>query len=70
MYAGILQLKVDRYNRPIFGFCQYIGISQNALSRCWQNAVISLMHPDNLRKEAQWTKSDSYLATTLAGAFS
>jgi len=27
------------------------------LSICWQNTVLFLMHPDNLRKEAQWTKS-------------
>jgi len=27
------------------------------LSRCWENTVIFLMHPDNLGKEAQQTKS-------------
>ena len=27
------------------------------LSRCWQNAVIFLTHPDNLRKKAQRSKS-------------
>jgi len=26
-------------------------------SRCWQNTVIFLTHPDNLHKKAQWTKS-------------
>jgi len=47
----------SRYKRPIFGFCQYIGIGQNRLSRCWQNAIIFLMHPDNLLKKAQQSKS-------------
>jgi len=39
------------------------------LSRCWQNAVIFLMHPDNLCKEAQRTKPKQYLAATLSGSF-
>jgi len=30
---------------------------QIGLSRCWQNAVIFLMHPDNLCKKAQRSKS-------------
>jgi len=28
-----------------------------SLSKCWQNAVIFLTHPDNLRKKAQRSKS-------------
>jgi len=28
-----------------------------SLSRCWQNAVTFLTHPDNLRKKAQQSKS-------------
>ena len=40
--------------RPIFGFYRYIGIG---LNRSWQNPVIFLTHPDNLRKKAQRSKS-------------
>ena len=40
-------------DRPIFGFYWYIGIG---LNRSWQNAVIFLTHPDNLRKKAQRSK--------------
>jgi len=47
--------------RPIFGFYRYIGIGQNGRfyrpRRCWQNAIIFLTHPNNLRKKAQRNKS-------------
>jgi len=53
-------------DRPIYRPC-YLGftdISVSAktaefigLSRCWENAVIFLTHPDNLRKKAQRNKS-------------
>jgi len=47
------RLGIERYiGLPIFGFCRYIGIGRNgrfiSLSRCWQNAVIFLTHPENL----------------------
>jgi len=54
-------------DRPIYRPGRYLGftdISLSAktanfigLSRCWQNAVIFLTHPDNLRKKAQRSKS-------------
>jgi len=34
-----------------------LSTSKIGLSKCWQNAVIFLMHPDNLRKKAQRSKS-------------
>jgi len=56
-----VQLEIDRYYRPIFGFCRYIGIGQSSrfigLSRCWQNTVTYLTHSDNLLKKAQQSKS-------------
>jgi len=33
------------------------------LSRCWQDAVILLMHPDNLRKKAQQSKSRQFFCS-------
>jgi len=40
---------------------RYLGFTNNVsakmASTCWQNAVIFLTHPENLRKKAQWTKS-------------
>ena len=44
LYIG---LEIDRYIGRFLGFTD-IGISS-----CWQNAVIFLKHPDNLRKKAR-----------------
>ena len=64
-------LEIDRY---IGRYLDFTDISVSAktadiigLNRSWQNAVIFLTHPDNLRKKAQ---RNSYLTTTLAGAVS
>jgi len=45
----LLNTKLLSVSAKIAGF---IG-----LSRCWQNAVIFLTHPDNLRKKVQRTQS-------------
>ena len=51
----IHQLIRDRsIYRPIFWFYRCIGIG---LNMSWQDAVIFLTHPDNLRKKAQRSKS-------------
>ena len=64
----LFKLEVDRYiglADIIDWYLRFADISVSAkmadfigigLSRCWQNAVISLTHPDNLRKKAQRTK--------------
>jgi len=58
---------IDRY----LGFADTSISAKTAnfisLSRCWQNAVIFLMYPDNLLNKAS---QDSYLAAMLAGALS
>jgi len=41
-----------------------------SLSKCSPNVVIFLTHADILRKKHSKTSQDSYLAATLAGAFS
>jgi len=50
-------LEIDRY----LGFTDISVSAKTAniigLNRSWQNAVIFLMHPDNLRKKAQRSKS-------------
>jgi len=50
-------LEIDRY----LGFTSISVSAKTAdimgLSRCWQNAVIFLTHPDNMRKKAQRSKS-------------
>jgi len=46
-------------DRPVFGFYQYISIGLNT---SWQNAVIFLMHPDNLRKKAQQQRKSRQLS--------
>jgi len=40
---------IDTRDRPI--------LSASTIHRSWQNAVIFLTHPDNLRKKAQRSKS-------------
>jgi len=43
------------------GFTNILVLAKTAdfigLNRSWQNTVIFLTHPDNLRKKAQWSKS-------------
>jgi len=58
---GALYLEINRYIGRYLGFTD-ISISAKTtdfigLSRCWQNAVIFLTHPDNLRNKAQWSNS-------------
>jgi len=59
-----LWVEIDRY---IGWYLDFTDISVSAktadiigLSRCWQNAVIFLTHPDNLHEKAQWTKSRQF----------
>jgi len=40
------------------------------LSRCWQNTVIVLTHPDNLLKKAEQSKLRQLSCSNVAGAFS
>jgi len=54
-------LEIDRYIGQYLGFTD-ISVSAKiadciGVSRCWQNAVIFLAHPDNLRKKTQRRKS-------------
>ena len=51
-------LEIDRYIGRYLGFTD-ISVSANSigLNTSWQNAVIFLTHPDNLRKKAQQSKS-------------
>jgi len=75
---------IDYRDRPIYrqadtlgwylGFADIWALPDMAdfigLITCWQNAVIFLTHIiDNLRKKDE-PSQDSYLAETLAGAFS
>jgi len=46
IYLGFTDISISAITADFIG-----------LSRCWQNAVIFLMHPDNLRKIAQQSKS-------------
>ena len=52
-----LKLEIDRY----LGFTDISLSAKTAdiigLNRSWQNTVIFLTHPDNLRKKAQQSKS-------------
>jgi len=53
--------KIDRYIGQYLGFTDRLVLAKItdfiSLSRCWQNAVMFLMHVDNLQKKAQQTKS-------------
>jgi len=55
--ASCLYREIDRYLD--FADVSVLAKTANLIgrSRCWQNTVIFLMHPDNLRKKAQWSKS-------------
>jgi len=62
-YNTMSRIEIDRYISlaEIFGFADISVSAKTAdfigLSRCWQNAVILLTHPDNLLKKAQQSKS-------------
>ena len=45
-YLGFVNISVSAKTADFIDF-----------SRCWQNAVIFLSHPDTLSKKVQWTKS-------------
>jgi len=54
-------MEIDRYIGQYLGFTDMSVLAKMSyfigLSRYWQNAIIFLMHADNLRKKAQQTKS-------------
>jgi len=55
-------------HRQIFGFYRYLyGPFFISLNRCWQNAVIFLTHPHNLRKTEQWSKSGQLSCKKVTG---
>jgi len=59
-YRQTLWLEIDRYIGLANISGQYLGftnISLSAISKCWQSAVIFLMHADILHNKVQWTKS-------------
>ena len=53
-------IKIQQYNRPIFGFCRYIGISQNGRFHCPQQVLIKccyIHHPCRQLAQESTTKS-------------
>ena len=57
----LFQVEIDRYIGRYLGFTNISVSAKTAdnigLNRSWQNTVIFLTHPDNLRKKAQQSKS-------------
>jgi len=61
-------VEIERYISRYLGFAD-ISVSADfiGLSRCWQNAVIFLTHPYNLRKKAQRSKSRQLSCSNASG---
>jgi len=58
---SLFLLKIDQYIGQYLDFTDILVLAKTAdfvgLSNSWQNTVIFLKHPDNLRKKAQRRKS-------------
>jgi len=64
------KIEINWYIGRYLGFTDMLLSAKTAdfigLSRCWQDAVILLMHPDNLRKKAQQSKSRQFFCSNAS----